>query len=80
MNAIDEVLAKLSGKIIWENWATEETQKDGSPVYMKVTEVLYSRLEWMRDLMNEDEDENAEHIETIDMVQQLLAAIKSKSN
>jgi hypothetical protein len=79
-NRLDERLLDLAQQINWDNWEDEEATTDGRKRYMKVTDVLYSRLEWMADMARENKEENEEHLETIKMVQELLAAVESPKN
>lgn len=63
--------------INWENWIVDKDysgkSKDGE--YWDITEVLYCKLDWIKERLKEDknqEDDNSEFIETLEIVQKIL--------
>ena len=63
----------LISEINWYNWHNKENNK-----YFDLSEVLYLRLEWIKDYFSIDDEDNSEHINTIDIVQQLLQLLDEK--
>lgn len=64
----------LLASINWDNWHDEEKNR-----YFDLTEVLFNRLEWLKEFINLDEDsDDSEHNDTIEMLQQLLELLDEK--
>lgn len=74
---IDKKLEDLINEISWDNWKVEEDykgkSKDGE--YWDITEVLYCKLEWLKELVKEEIENNEEEIDTVNQVQKLLELI-----
>lgn len=69
MNSKIENLLK---EINWENWTIDNE-------YMDISEVLFSKLEWLKECIQPYIDENSEeHLDTINQVQELLKHINEK--
>ena len=65
-------LAEISQGITWDNW----TKEDKPDEFWKVTEVLYCQLDWVKEnLPKEDEDDNYELHNIVTKVQELLTVM-----
>lgn len=63
--------------INWENWEKETEQCDEQVEYFDLCEVLYNKLEWVKEnIANNIEDE--EHYDTLTEVQILLSLLSEK--
>lgn len=69
-------LERLTNMIEWDNWENESDES-----YMEISEVLYSRLEWIKEQIEDsdiDKDGKEEAYETIEMLEILLEGMKDK--
>jgi len=64
-------LAEISQGISWDNW----TKEDKPDEFWKVTEVLYCQLDWVKENLPPEDDDNYEFHDTITKVQELLTAM-----
>ena len=69
MNLYKKAIEEISQEISWDNWKDEETGK-----YWEVPEVLYSKLNWVEDVLR-DVEENDEFLETIYQCKKLLETL-----
>ena len=69
MNLYKKAIDEISQEISWDNWKDEETGK-----YWEVPEVLYSKLNWVEDVLR-DVEENDEFLETIYQCKKLLETL-----
>lgn len=66
--------------INWENWVVDKdyTGKSKDGEYWDITEVLYCKLDWIKERLEEDnqynseEDDNSEFVEALEIVQKIL--------
>ena len=71
----EEKLLEISRGISWDNW----TKEDSPFEFFKVAEVLFCQLEWIKENLPDENDDNYEFYDTITKVQELLTAM-SKDN
>ena len=66
----NDIIENLNNEISWDNWQGEKGK------YFEIEDVFYSRLEWLRDFINNNTivDDKEEHFETIDMLIKYLKA------
>ena len=69
MNLYKKAIEEISHEISWDNWKDEETGN-----YWEVPEVLYSKLNWVEDVLR-DIEENDEFLETIYQCKKLLETL-----
>lgn len=63
---------KLSREFEWDNWKNENDE------YWTVPQVLYCKLEWLEEYLNDFIDEDSEHLDTIDQVKKLLNILSNE--
>lgn len=67
--SVAQVRKSLESQIDWENWREDESPHK----FYKVSGVLYSRLEWLREQINSGGEIDAEEAkDTISMCQEAL--------
>jgi len=66
---------KLVNEIIWDNWEKTELDKAGNVKYWEISEVLYCRLDWLKEQIKSDTVEKDEVLDTISMLQILISGI-----
>ncbi len=81
MSKVDDVLSELDTELASSKWHGDGPVEEGSIRLIPITAILYSRLEYIAEMIKEwHEEHDAEaYLETINMVQRLLAAIESKN-
>ena len=76
MNLYKKAIEEISQEISWDNWKDEETGN-----YWEVSEVLYSKLQWVierlceDDQYNDEENNNSEYIDTLLQCSKLLESL-----
>ena len=76
MNIYKKAIEEISQEISWDNWKDEETGN-----YWEVPEVLYSKLQWIIEILSEDdqyndeENNNSEYIDTLLQCSKLLETL-----
>jgi hypothetical protein len=66
---LDSIIAAQS----WDNWQDEET---GEP--WDICQVLHCKLEWLKEQLDPTAHEDAEHLDTIGYVQDILGMLGEK--
>lgn len=77
MDIIQKIEDEFLNDICWDNW----THEDGS--YFTTPQVLYCKMEWLKELLNEvvgNNENYSEHFDTIEQVQKLLNILNGKTN
>lgn len=67
----DNKLAEISREITWDNWTKEDKPNE----FWKVTEVLYCQLDWVKENLPKEDDNNYELYDIVTKVQGLLTAM-----
>ena len=76
MNLYKKAIEEISQEISWDNWKDEETEK-----YWEVPEVLFCKLQWIieklqeDDQYNDEESNNSEYIDTLLQCSKLLETL-----
>lgn len=76
MNLYKKAIGEVSQEISWDNWKDDETGN-----YWSVPEVLYCKLQWLKerliedDQYNDEENDNSEFIDTITQCSKLLETL-----
>ena len=69
-------LDNIISEINWDNWKVDEDYKGKSKdEYWDLSEVLYCKLNWIKELIQQYEGEDGEEIDTINQMQALLELI-----
>lgn len=72
---LDDIIAAQS----WDNWEQDaEYDGNGKDGYWDICEVLHCKLEWLKEQLDADNDDDQEHLDTIDYVQDLLGMLDEK--
>ena len=72
---IESRYEKLVNKITWDNWEKTELDGKGNIQHWEISEVLYCRLDWLKEQIKSDTIEKDEALETIKMAQVLISGI-----
>ena len=76
MNLYKKAIEEISQEMSWDNWKDDETGD-----YWNVPEVLYCKLQWLKerliedDQYNDEENDNSEFIDTITQCSKLLETL-----
>jgi len=68
-----EIFDNLIKDINWENFEVDKEQEDEQTEYFDLCEVFNCKLEWLKETLDDDND--VEHIDTIEQVQKLLSLL-----
>lgn len=66
---------RLVGAIEWDNWTKTEPDKTGEVQHWAISEVLYCRLDWLKEQIQSGTLEQDEALDTINMLQILISGI-----
>jgi hypothetical protein len=73
---------ELVNAITWDNWekTTDKGElifkKNGEQDFFQISEVLYCRLDWLKEQIQSDTIEKEEALDTIEMLQIFVSGIK----
>ena len=69
---------RLANEINWENWEHEgkKSGKGEAKKYFQISEVLYCRLDWLREQIETGTVDKDEAFDTIKMTQDIISGIK----
>lgn len=79
-NKISDHLESLSGGISWDNWQEVDDEGDETDEYVKLWEVMYSKLEWIKEFLISavgEDIEKSEYIQIINDLQEHVCPILS---
>ena len=67
---------ELAGEIDWSNWKHNEGEPTEKP--WEISEVLFCRLDWLKEQIESGTVEKDEAKDTINMIQTFITGIKDK--
>lgn len=67
---------KLANEIEWGNWIHNEGEQNEK--YWQISEVLYCRLDWLKEQLESNTLEKDEALQTIEMLQVFVSGIKDE--
>lgn len=81
MDLIEKIEQEFANEFDWSNWQNED--ENGTLIkdsYWTVPQVLWCKLTWIEEDLNEFIDEDSEHLETINQVKRLLTILQDETN